>query len=128
MNAPIVRHMIKLGMMKKFSTNMFSINPIAIEINVIAAHMLNPMTEAPTKRKVALLELDKFEGVILTYPIRPIRSVIVSIKNAISDSSSSIMNPTTEKTVTITTVSITQYQLFVVIPGVSGCAFRFVFG
>ena len=87
MNAPISRHIMRLGKMKNLFANMRSIKSALVAINITAAQILKPITDAPTKRKVALLDVDKLEGVVLTYPIRPIRRAIVGIKMAILDSS-----------------------------------------
>ena len=83
MNAPMIMQRITLGIIKNGSTNMLSINPALVATSTMAAHAPKPITEAPMKRNVALLDTGKLEGVILTYPIRPIRRVIVSSKTAV---------------------------------------------
>ena len=65
-NAPTIKHMMRLGMTKNVSTNRLSIKSVLVAINTIAAQILKPITDAPTKRKVARLDVGKLEGVVLT--------------------------------------------------------------
>jgi len=68
MNAPEIKHIIRLVVTKKPSPIAFAICPssrVAFKESTVAAQMLKPMTDAPTKMNSALLLPAKVEGLNL---------------------------------------------------------------
>ena len=66
MNAPTVKQITRLGTIKNWSPKVLTIctiKPVVFETSTIAAQMLKPIMDAPTKMNVALRVVGILEGV-----------------------------------------------------------------
>jgi hypothetical protein len=106
-NAPTVKHKVKLVTMMNTSPFSWAISVMAPE-SVMAAQIMKPIIEAPAKINVARLLIERFEGVVRMKPMTAMRTTIVTVRKATCPTLRLIITPKTADTIVNSTVKNTQ--------------------
>jgi len=105
MKPPTVKQITKLESIKK---SLFNATNCGIKARATAAQMPKPMTEAPTKMKVARLLNPNVEGLTLTKPTKPIIVATIIIKKDVCNKPNPVATPKTADTTINTASNVTQ--------------------